>query len=145
VIQAMQRNSLLSLFAFALVAGGLVGCGENAVPENPSWTTDIQPMMEAHCVRCHGGGGMLNGDPDVPPLFNTKLMFCPPAKDGGAYTCAPTNGNFTTEAGLMSYTTKVMGVPLLKTYLDAPMPPPPSEPLDDYEYNTLMKWAYNPR
>jgi hypothetical protein len=151
VIQAMHKNSLLSLLAFALLTGGLVGCGENSVPENPSWANDIQPLMEARCVRCHGGGGMLNGDPDVPPNFTAStdptamVHVCPPATGGAAYTCAPTGGNFTTEAGLMTYTLQVKGTPILKTFLDYPMPPPPSEPLDDYEYNTLMKWAENPR
>jgi hypothetical protein len=142
VIQAMHKNSLLPLLAFALIAGGLVGCGENSVPENPSWSRDIQPLMEAHCVRCHGGGGMLNGDPDVPPMF--KMGYCPAATDGGSYTCAPSLGNFTTEAGLMTYTTKIMGVPILKSYLDYPMPPPPSERLTSFEYDLLMDWAANP-
>jgi hypothetical protein len=138
----MNKNSLLSFLALALLTGGLslMGCGENAVPENPSWSRDIQPLMEAHCVRCHGGGGTLNGDPDVPPNF--KNGICPPPTDGGAYDCTPTAGNFTTQAGLMVYTAS--GGLLLKGFLAYPMPPPPSEPLTDYEYNLLMDWAAHP-
>jgi hypothetical protein len=135
----MNKNSLLSLFALALLAGGLVGCGENDVPENPSYARDIQPLLDAHCVRCHGGGGSLNGDPDVPP--GSIKLPCAPIPDGGAYTCAPTNGNFTAlngangKAGLATYAAGI------KTYLALPMPPPPSEPLDDFETNLLVKWA----
>jgi hypothetical protein len=140
VIQAMNKPSLLSLLAFTLFAGGLVGCGENSVPENPSWARDIHPLMEAHCIRCHGGGGMLNGDPDVPPTNPKDLCMLP--TDGGAYTCAPRTGNFTTQAGLMPYTGQ--GGKNMITYLDYPMPPPPSEPLSDFEYNLLVNWAINP-
>jgi hypothetical protein len=149
VIQAMNKPSLLSLLAFALLAGGLVGCGENAVPENPSWARDIQPLMEAHCIRCHGAGGTLNGDPDVPPgslHTGTAAMpvpvSCAPVPDGGAYTCAPIAGKFTTQAGLMPYVT--LGAMQLQSYLSYPMPPPPSEALDDYETNLLLKWAAHP-
>jgi hypothetical protein len=127
------------------LTGGLVGCGENAVPENPGWKNDIRPMMEAHCIRCHGGGGKLNGDPDVPPGSLTLHLPtgplplpCAAVPDGGAYTCAPVNGNFTTQAGLQGYGAG------LQMYLNAPMPPPPSEPLTSYEYDTLMKWESNP-
>jgi hypothetical protein len=136
----MNKNSLLSLLAFALLTGGLVGCGQNAVPENPSYARDIQPLMDAHCVRCHGGGGKLNGDPDVPPHF--KPPFCPPVTDGGTYTCAPLLGNFTTQAGLMPYV--ALGAKQMQSYLDYPMPPPPSEALDDFETKLLLKWAANP-
>jgi hypothetical protein len=135
----MNKHRLLSLLAFALLTGGLVGCGENDIPENPSWARDIQPLMEAHCIRCHGGGGMMNGDPDVPP---NKIPNCGSPVDGGAYTCKPLLGNFTTEAGLMTYAK--IGVVQMKKYLAYPMPPPPSEPLTDYEYNLLLAWIANP-
>jgi hypothetical protein len=140
VIVAMNKQSLLLLLAFALLTGGLVGCGENGVPENPSWARDIQPLMEAHCIRCHGGGGTLNGDPDVPPLF--KKPYCPPVTDGGTYTCAPLLGNFTTQSGLMPYVGQ--GAKQMQTYLDYPMPPPPSEALDGFETDLLLKWAARP-
>jgi hypothetical protein len=43
----------------------------------------------------------------------------------------------------MTYTAGGGG--LLKAGLALPMPPPPSEPLTSYEYDTLMKWAANPQ
>ncbi len=135
----MNMNRLRSLLAFTLLTAGLVGCGENDVPVNPSYARDIQPLLDAHCVRCHGAGGTLNGDPDVPP--GSIKLPCAPIPDGGAYTCAPTNGDFTAlngangKAGLATYAAGI------KTYLALPMPPPPSEPLDDYETNLLVTWA----
>jgi mono/diheme cytochrome c family protein len=41
----------------------LVGCAEDPVPFDPGYAADVQPIMMAHCVRCHGGGGKLNADP----------------------------------------------------------------------------------
>jgi hypothetical protein len=40
-------NSLLLAAPVAL----LVGCGQNEV----SFSDDVQPIFEAHCVRCHSG------------------------------------------------------------------------------------------
>ena len=131
-MRSMRLKGLLTLAALALVVGA-AGCGSNSIPENPGWARDIQPLMEAHCIRCHGGGGKLNGDPDVPP--GSLKVACAPIPDGGAYTCAPSLGNFTTQAGLMPYHL------LMQSYLNYPMPPPPSEPLDDFETKLLLKWA----
>ena len=36
---------------FALPAMVLVGCGQNEV----SFSDDVQPIFETHCVRCHSG------------------------------------------------------------------------------------------
>jgi hypothetical protein len=131
----MHMKGLLTLTALALV----VGCGENSIPENPSWARDIHPLMEAHCTRCHGDGGMLNGDPDVPA---GKIPTCSAPVDGGTYTCKPLLGNFTTEAGLMTYVN--IGLKTFEMYMAYPMPPPPSEPLTDYEYNLLVAWIAHP-
>ena len=37
----------------ALTAGGLAGCGEKAV----SFSSEIQPVLQANCSSCHQSGG----------------------------------------------------------------------------------------
>jgi len=37
---------------------GSANVDPNAVPTDPTWRTDIQPIMERHCVRCHETGGV---------------------------------------------------------------------------------------
>ena len=39
----------IALFAALLVGG----CGEE-IPENPTWNGEIELMLKANCVRCHG-------------------------------------------------------------------------------------------
>ncbi len=41
-----------SAFAFAVLAAA-VGCAPSA-PDKPTWVDDVQPVMMANCVRCHG-------------------------------------------------------------------------------------------
>src|SRR4051812_35830655 len=87
----MRRNGSLLVLALAgglLGGASLSGCGENSVPEVPSYARDIKPLMTAHCTRCHGPGMPL--DPEiapVPPANLTKSPF-----------------DFTTFAGLTPFT-----------------------------------------
>jgi hypothetical protein len=120
---------------------GAAGCG-NAVPPFPTYSKDIKPLMEAHCVRCHGAGGTLNADPDITP-----------APDGSAAAAydnvgAPARGYFTQLAdlgpgklGLMSYATTAKPLMLLALPY---MPPPPAPPLTQYEHDLLMAWLNEP-
>ncbi|HVU50463.1 MAG TPA: hypothetical protein VHL80_07235 [Polyangia bacterium] len=119
-----------------LVLAGVVasaGC-QNAVPLFPTYHNDIKPIMEAHCVRCHGAGGTKNYDPDIPLINNTMT---------------PVVGDFTTFDG-----TKLLAtVPspqdpnrsTLQYSIDVlPMPPPPSTALDSYDYDTIVTWIHSP-
>ncbi|HEV3031119.1 MAG TPA: hypothetical protein VG319_05715 [Polyangia bacterium] len=128
---------LVTMLAGAAVGGG-AGCG-NAVPDRPSYERDIKPLMEAHCIRCHGAGGTLNADPDI--AANAKFHG------------APTNGDFTTlddvngHFGLLHYTDMGAGTAVvLKSFVDTlgPMPLPPADPLTSYEHELLFTWAHTP-
>jgi hypothetical protein len=128
--------SLIALAGLAAVLGG-AGCVESSgdEPVNPSYTRNIKPLMEAHCIRCHGAGGTLNGDPDI-------------AKVNGSM--AATNGDFTTLAdasatifGLMHYVNGAPGAPSMGLFLPS-MPPPPAPPLTTWEKDVLLKWLANP-
>jgi hypothetical protein len=120
--------------AIVLLAALGTGCVENGeAPLFPSYETDVKPIMGARCIRCHGGGGTLNLDPDIP--------------DGNRYTGAPMNGNFTQladsppQAGLMFYATtgKILWKGAIKD-----MPPPPAPPLTERERTILDRWIENP-
>jgi mono/diheme cytochrome c family protein len=37
----------------ALAAAALVGACAPAVPDEPTWTEDVRPILVANCVRCH--------------------------------------------------------------------------------------------
>jgi hypothetical protein len=126
----MRGHKLLYVAALAgLALVGTAGCdnpGDNSPPPFPSYAEDVQPILFAHCVRCHGSGGTLNADPDIAPINSTMK---PNMMD-----------DFTTYAGAKTF------APLFKSAIDNyPMPPPPSERLDAYTYDTLITWAKNPQ
>jgi hypothetical protein len=128
-----NRLVLVATLASAVVAGG-VGCGGNPVPVMVSYERDIKPLMEAHCIRCHGAGGTLNADPDIPQIMNVRQ---PNATDFTSLVSA--NGH----VGLMTYTGP--GEVALESSVNLlPMPPPPSDPLTQYERDLLFTWAKHP-
>jgi hypothetical protein len=131
------RFSTLALLGALFLAGaGLAGCGAEAVPDFVSYSRQIQPLMEARCVRCHGAGGTLNADSDILPNVNK-------------YSGAPTNGYFNRleddgmKFGLMHYTGGLVAFTM--GYVDGgPMPLPPAAPLSDREHELFSNWLSNP-
>jgi hypothetical protein len=124
---AMRAHGSLLLLAVLVAAGS--GCGQDPVPERPSYTRDIAPLMTARCIRCHGGGGAIQKDPDMPPV----------AIPGGTATQQPV-GDFTTMVGAMS----ICGPFFQPFVIELGMPPPPSDRLDDWSLQLLEHWCANP-
>jgi hypothetical protein len=134
----MGRRSSAVVALLGLAA--LVGCGEEPIPVNVSYSRDIAPLMTARCIRCHGAGGKLNDDP---------------ASVKTAGVTKPNNGDFTrldsyTDStgkminGLSAYT-GTEGVKTLKAYVDTfGMPPKPAPELTDREHDMLFQWAAAP-
>jgi mono/diheme cytochrome c family protein len=137
-----MRGTTFALIALTGLAAALAaaGCVETSgdEPINPTYSHQIQPLMEAHCIRCHGAGGTLNQDPDIPDAE-------------GVLQGAPVRGDFTKlndsggVFGLLHYTAAnaAGGVDQMNAYLPQ-MPPPPGEPLTKWEKDVLVKWVNNP-
>jgi hypothetical protein len=131
---AMSKLGLLLLLAFTATAA--IGC-ENPVPDRVTYYDDIQPLMGARCVRCHGAGDMLNADPYA--TGEDKYRKPPPRgyfdhlEDRGC----PGAG---CKLGLLSYTGADSPMPL---YLPV-MPPAPAPVLTDREYQLISIWILNP-
>lgn len=49
-----MRKNLIATLATSLVVGTLVGCSEEP---QVSFTSDIRPILDKHCVACHVGEG----------------------------------------------------------------------------------------
>lgn len=135
----MTTKQLLGLVALGLTLS-LGACAPADPPVNPSFATDVLPVMKAHCVRCHGANGMLNADPGV-----TSTL--------ALYRMAPTNGYFDTyedKPGCVPTMTTYCGgakteAALIKAYIhfgnDMRMPPLPSDPLSDWDIKLLDNWT----
>jgi hypothetical protein len=127
----------LALAALALIATG--GC-QNEAPLFPGYEKDIKPLMSAHCIRCHGAGGSLNADP-----YEVAISTGQKAAINGNFTAlADQNGKH----GLMFYTgtpNTQSGWDTMHTYLvQIGMPPPPSNKLDDWSTEMLLRWCSKP-
>jgi hypothetical protein len=128
----MRRITLLLISS--LGAGALAGCGETEIPERPTYTHDIKPLVEAHCIRCHGAGGQLNQDPDITGVVAGNTL---------------TNGDFTSlqddasgKHGLLYYTTPA-GATFWNIWFPK-MPPTPAPALTERELTIFQRWYANP-
>jgi hypothetical protein len=154
------RSLLIGLFGglVATLALGGVGCvSYPSPPSQPAFDTDVLPIFQAHCTRCHGNGpdgGALNsagvpgvtynaaGPPQPTAPFLTRFGdVCPPLADGGAGTCFNSPSS-KCECGALVF------APMIKIYIDPnysePMPPRPAPPLNDWELKVVNAWTANP-
>ena len=121
---AMRGQRLLIVELLAALAFVGAGCG-NEAPLFPTYHNDVKPILEAHCIRCHGAGGMLNTDPDIPLISGVMK---------------PNATDLTTYTGVKAPAVFLVLIPSINTL---PMPPPPSTALDSYDYDTLANWVAN--
>jgi hypothetical protein len=144
----------ITMLALSLAAAG-AGCTiYPAEPASPTFTKDVQPILAAHCVRCHGAGNSLTNEADASKVGTIECYLdqladradCTTRVDGGQVpltTCMP---------GAKFCATPLSG-PGTKSYFDIyvfdqadtenRMPPPPAAPLNEWELNTLKRWVAN--
>jgi hypothetical protein len=155
------RLLLVGPFGGLVAAMALGGAGCTTYPSPPSqpaFDTDVLPIFQAHCTRCHGNGpdgGTLNnaGVPGVtynaagPPVVSPPYLSqfgdtCLPLSDGTPGTCQ--NNFLNCRCGAHDYAVDGM----IKTYIDPGyslrMPPPPAPPLNDWELKVVNAWVDNP-
>jgi hypothetical protein len=110
------------------------------VPAAPTYTKDVAPILDAHCVRCHGAGGTLNMYPF--PVYGSVQapVKCHLQRYDDEGDCT-TQGSTTCKAGAANCAA------LIVMYINYPpvdtrhMPPPPSDPLNDWEKDVLARWT----
>lgn len=139
-----------ALFTFALLAVAVGASAAGCTPEEnvrPSFETDVKPIFQAHCVRCHGAGGTLNGDPTSQgmPIYQNPpaLGYLDNYDDQGD---CPSGTLSPCKRGAYFYATD--GKLIMTGYLNgkpAPMPPPPAAPLTDWEKDTILFWLLHPK
>ena len=102
------------------VAGA--GCGGANIPANPTWAHDVRPILVARCIHCHYAT-----QPGEPPLDAANLDYpdFDSALAAGAVDILKLDGLIQIRLGRM--------------------PKPPSTPLEDWQIETLTRWAKNPQ
>ena len=141
----MKRRGahLLAMLGLAAaLALALAACNPD-VPTTPTYDRDVQPILTAHCVRCHGAGGTLNAIPGVPTAHPTPQICYLQTYDNNPVGC--TVGAAGCQAGASSM--YCGGMFPTVTYVNAPgdaplrMPPKPADALSEYEKEVLTRWG----
>jgi hypothetical protein len=132
------RSGILSALTLALAG---VAC-ETPVPAAPSFELDVKPIFEGHCVRCHGAGGKLSGDPRAVAEVDAPSNGFLDRYDDSA-DCAPdAMGNVAPTCERGALTEAQSG--LIELYLHLPtlgrMPLAPAAPLDHWEAAVVENW-----
>ncbi len=122
----------------ALIA--MVACTPE-VPATPSFQQDVLPILAANCVRCHGfptiGG--------APPEFRLDSFADIVVSDGEARAepaCGGDPGDPAAEVVICGAARYALISSIRTDAETAPMPP--RFPLDDYQIETLSRWAETP-
>src|SRR4051794_21520262 len=103
-----MKNALM-VAAFLL----LPACSPE-VPATPTYTNDVQPILMAHCVRCHGANDMLNALPEAAHLRVPLPQLCYLQRFGDEGDCA-TAGSTTCKRGAGNASCAAM-IPLFISY-----------------------------
>jgi len=133
----MSKLLFAAPLAVALAVAG-AGCAPD-VPANPTYTKDVGPIFDAHCVRCHGANDMLNSM--IINKYPNSPAYCYLQHYQDEGDCSvPTNPDCKMGAGSSFCRSQVV------SYINLPdpgsrMPPAPSEPLNDWEKEVIGNWV----
>jgi hypothetical protein len=138
-----MRRMLRHLSAVGLVA--LVGAGAfactayPAVPSSPAYDTDVLPIFEAHCTRCHGAGGNLN-NASFPGTNGGPKTTSPPflTQYGDTGCSSDPNYPYCAQEGANTWKDLIQSDIHLTT--DKRMPLPPAAALDAWEMEVIDNW-----
>jgi hypothetical protein len=112
----------------AFVVAIVAGCTPE-VPAEPSFQQDVMPILAANCVRCHGD----------PAIGGAPRAFRLDAFDDVAIAEGEPVCGETTTCGAASYASLIAA-----RVRDERAPMPPRFPLDDWQIETLERWAASP-
>ena len=118
-----------------LAAGALsIACNESPqVPDQPTWA-NVEPIVRGSCTGCHGSNAATAGLSYRLDFFDMTDAVC--GKAAAALRGAPLASAW---AALMARDVTSPG-----SGWRSRMPPAPSDPLTDWERETIVRWAKAP-
>jgi hypothetical protein len=122
--------------ALAATLGGAGCTAYPSAPAAPAYDTDVLPIFQAHCTRCHDNNldGGANHTVFLPAANGGPMTALPPYLSQFG-PCTPT----CSLPGAAAYAAVIKTNVHLTTSLRMPLPPAP--PLDDWELNVIDAWV----
>ena len=121
------RHVVLVVMPSAFAAAVLAGC-EPTAPANPSFQTDIMPILAANCVRCHG----------VPSIGGAPAEF---RLDSFSDTVVDNRGTVTTEDDFVLQGAAAYAGAIGPRITSELFPMPPRFGLEPYQVDTIVAWV----
>jgi hypothetical protein len=128
--------SLRSAIALSLL---VAGCGAEApVPDKPTWTDDVKPILQGNCFGCHGAGANPEEERFRWDVFNFDLdpKYAELGFPATFFRSPSSPGQLSMILGRVT----AADVPLTPMVI-ARMPPPPAIRLSAREIEVLQKWS----
>jgi hypothetical protein len=129
----------------AALALGVLGCtAYPSTPAEPAYDTDVLPIFQAHCTRCHDNNldGGANSVVNVPAMDGPVAATAPTLSQFGP--CAFPDGGGTPHCGggaAAEYRGEIQEYVHFPDSNTLRMPPAPAPRLDDYELKVIDAWA----
>jgi mono/diheme cytochrome c family protein len=125
--------------------GLAAGCDDEPIPEKVTFEPTIRALFQSHCVRCHGAGGTLNGDPRSLGGAPPSRAYLNQLEDSGDCTADPVTGAVPDSCRRGARWASDQIVIYVRSKGSSRMPPAPSEPLTDREIALIDRWAQDPK
>jgi len=119
----------------------IAGCSSRAAPEKPTWV-DVEPILRGECVSCHGGNaptaGSVQGLAYRIDLFDLTTDVC------GEAAAAVDSSKLFGGAYALGNAQRIADAITIDPAKPAPrplMPPLPAPALEQWEWETILRWA----
>lgn len=134
----MRFGKHVLLGSAAMVGAALVACGgAPAVPEEPTWSEHVYPIIAGQCLHCHGASAARDGG-------GFRFDFVDPANPSACGAALVTSADL----GPLLHIATIGTVIALQedTILTRPkMPPEPADGLEGWEIETIENWIASGR
>ena len=122
VMTIRMSASRVALWSVLVAAVSLLPACEPAVPDNPTWTEDVRPILMSNCVRCHTD---------------------PPIAGAPGYLRLDRYDNWPLDDGTMAVGAAAVAPNVTARVLAGTMPPVFNNPLTGRQQEILELWSDN--
>lgn len=132
-----MKVTSLSLIALLAAVGSWAGCGSSrTAEEHPTWA-DVEPILRAECLSCHGGSAALTAAVAA-TIYRFDFFDLNPTVCGAVGTKTAAVSARDLSLLIASSVTSIDGSTRPR------MPPLPAAPLAEWEWRTILRWTDNP-